>query len=257
MRREWLRIGLAAWLCTFNLLAQDSGLPESAGSPDGPINPGASLEVEEDDFEDFGEIDDQFSDRELALSHQEIRKKFSYGAGLGVGYVAPWQKIGGQFFKLITPKFTHVFNLGSGDFDFNGTSKGKRYEMQLDTLSFYYGFRGFFWDVVPFFIQPMIGLATWKGDLEPSSIDALDDETVKSLTHDIDGTGLVAALNLGIMWTWEKGYYIEYSIFRLSRGVMVTHNLGKASSAAEDIIRERIENVNSWGYANIAIGKLF
>jgi hypothetical protein len=103
----------------------------------------------------------------------------------------------------------------------------------------------------------MIGVATWKGSLAPSSIDALDDDTVKELTHDIDAAGLVAALNLGIMWTWDNGFYIEYSIFRLSRGAMITHNLGKASSNAVDIIRERIENVNSGGYANIAFGKLF
>ncbi|MGE0172394.1 MAG: hypothetical protein AB7T49_06405 [Oligoflexales bacterium] len=216
-------------------------------------------ESAEEEFEDFGEIDQDFSNDELALSHREIREKYKWGVGLGIGHAAPWQDLAVAGMRFSKPTYAHMVFLGKMDTKPTGLAAVRRYELTIHSQSLYYAFRGFFWDVVPFFFQPSIGVVSWNGKLAPTNLlePETEDEELRNLRTNYRAQGIVAGVNIGIMWTWENGIYVEYNLFRIGKSQITSSSLSNDNKTAQSIIEDEIEGLIPSGYANLAIGKLF
>jgi hypothetical protein len=214
-------------------------------------------ESAEEEFDDFGEIDQDFSNEELGLSHREIREKFRYGLGVGLGHAAPWQDLAIVGAKFATPTYAHMVFLGKGDTKPTGLADIRRYELTIHSQSIFYAFRGFFWDVVPFFFQPSIGYAKWSGKLAPTNLLDNDDDELRNLKTNYNAQGIVAGLNIGIMWTWDNGVYVEYNLFRIGKSQISSLSMSNKNDLAQGIVEEEIQGLIPSGYANLGIGKLF
>lgn len=193
----------------------------------------------------------------LELEQFEIQEGFERGVALGLGVIAPWQKIA---VHGLARAGTHRFwtaNLGGGNFDMNGVHDARTYLLTIDTYSLVLGHRWMMARLLPFFVEPMFGYGAWHGRVEPKGSDPATDTVAATLDSSFSASGLMVGAQVGLFWVWENGVFLEYSIFRVGRGLPFNHAYSTRSDASRAAVRENLEHWYAWGFANLTLGWSF
>lgn len=200
---------------------------------------------------------DGLDDDILALEQPEIQESFARGLGIGVGVIAPWQKFALHGLMRSRPREFWTANLGGGTFDITGMHESRTYVVNIDTYSLVTGHRWMVSRFLPFFLEPMLGYASWRGRVEPKGSDPAKDTVAATLDSSFAISGLIVGGQVGIFWMWENGFFLEYSIFRVGRGFPLVRAYSSQSEASRRAVRENIEHWYSWGFANLTLGWSF
>ena len=158
-----------------------------------------------------GDVDDELEQEELSLSHDEIRNRYQYGVALTQGVVLPWQMRGGALYKLEGEYASHLLSTGGGHFSFYDSTTSRRDKTAFDSISLFYSYRVFFTEMMPIFFEGSVGYATWNGTFEAMDL-GLENAGGSEVASAFEASGAVAGINLGFMWPWENGIFVEYSL---------------------------------------------
>jgi hypothetical protein len=152
------------------------------------------------------------SDRESALAYtqKELQTKFQSGAGLNLGRVMPWSELGAAFLGKMGTTITSL-SLGFGDFEYSGNMNQRNYIVSGHTESAYVAARYFVFGFGPLYVEPAFGFVHWNGDVKPRGNDDLEDESASALTSRFDLLGADLDVNLGLMWIFTNGVFLDYN----------------------------------------------
>ena len=205
---------------------------------------------------DVRDVDDELEQEELSLSHDEIRNRYQYGVALTQGVVLPWQMRGGALYKLEGEYASHLLSTGGGHFSFYDSTTSRRDKTAFDSISLFYSYRVFFTEMMPIFFEGSVGYATWNGTFEAMDL-GLENAGGSEVASAFEASGAVTGINLGFMWPWENGIFVEYSLFRIGKSFILEDRYDAFDSIVRKRVQNQIESPLSWGYLNLRLGWLF
>lgn len=219
------------------LLAQSPDAPTSDMSPPEAVIPSPKT----DDAEEVEEekLDEAVRDQDpLAFSQNELQNNFPGGLAFNIGPVMPWSNYG---VSLLWRKinFIQTLSLGAGDYKFSDNYKERNYNVDTDSQSIYYGLRWFFLGFGPIYVEPFFGAVRWSGSIKPNGYDNVNDTLASSLNSRFDITGASLGANLGIMWIFQNGIFLDYNFLNLSgAGFIKTKFTTNTEEAKKNVKKE-------------------
>ncbi|WP_141734992.1 hypothetical protein [Oligoflexus tunisiensis] len=198
------------------------------------------------------------SDRASALAYtqKELQDKFQTGASLDLGRVTPWSELGAAFFGRIGGPISSL-SLGFGDFEYSGNLNQRNYMVSGHAESAYVAARYFVLGFGPLYVEPAIGLVHWNGDVKPRGNDDIDDIAASALTSRFDLLGADIDVNLGIMWLFTNGVFVDYNFLNLSHALLLQESYTVSTSEARKAIRTQIAGPISMSGINLRVGYAF
>lgn len=234
-----------------SLAQTERAVPTYAGDEDSAIDPDAKGEPVTGTATQAAADE---NDEELALTQEELRDEMRYGIAIGSGVSVPWQMYGVSFTYKIAPQWMFSASLGAGRFASQGTSKGRDYEIKVNTQSLVAGARWYPMARAPLFVEPLLGFGLWDGRMKPAGNDEADSSETSRLTAGISASGLVFGGNFGVVWAWSNHVFIEYSIERIGLAMLLRKTITDATDDSKVTVEKGIERPQSWGFANMRVG---
>jgi hypothetical protein len=205
--------------------------------------------------------DSKIEDAELSLTQLEIREKFNFGVGIGVGNSSPWQKLTLAIPYLVNNKLFYDWTFGSGNWKLNGKKSGMDYNVSAIVRTTSLGIRYYFLEMAPVFVEGSLGYVFWRGDISPAGTTEeqanQDQELVKKLNCGFTANGPVVGIKLGFSYTWENGIFIENSLYGYAMSWITSESYTKSSKETRQAVREKLSSPISWGIINFMVGMLF
>ncbi|MES2743783.1 MAG: hypothetical protein V4655_00090 [Bdellovibrionota bacterium] len=189
----------------------------------------------------------------LEFTQKELQGKFPGGIALNVGPVMPWSDYGASFFWS-RYDIVQSLSLGAGNFDFSDNYKERNYLVDTDSQSVYYAARWFFLGFGPLYIEPFAGLARWSGSIKPSGYDDVNDSLSASLNSRFDITGVSVGGNLGIMWLFTNGLFLDYNLFNLSSAAFISKRFTTNTEEAKKNVRKELAGPLTMSNLHLRIG---
>lgn len=214
--------------------------------------------------QDEGQEDEQSaeplseSEKALALEYtqKELQDKFQSGVGLDLGTVMPWSKIGATFFGKMGSQIGSL-SLGFGDFEYSGNLNQRNYLVSGHAESAFVASRFFILGFGPLYVEPAIGLVHWNGDVKPRGNDDLDDIAASALTSRFDLLGADIDVNVGLMWIFTNGIFLDFNFVNLSHALLLKESYTVSTHEARKAIRTQIAGPIAMSGANLRIGYAF
>lgn len=189
---------------------------------------------------------------ELQASGGELRGRDTYGLAVGVGQSAPWQQYTLAASWSWTRDIAVVGQVGGGRFVTLGTRDGTTYEMDSRAKAVTAGARWYMGETVPFFVEGVVGLTIWSGDLNPTS--GRTTEGLR-LDSDFDARGVVGGVTTGLEWRWENRMFVECHLIGMSRAALLAKTAD--NDDALDVVNRELRRAGSWGLLNLRVGVSF
>ena len=137
-------------------------------------------------------------------------------------------------------------SLGGGNFTMTGTNNDLDYEIKADAYSLAVSYRYYFTEFANFYLEPMGSVGYWSGKSGAGGVDA-DDATAQEIyTNKFNTAGVILAGNFGIMWQFSGGFFIDYSILRMSYSIPLYGDY-EQTNKGEEMIQGRIIGPILWG----------
>lgn len=245
----------ALFLITFLLLA--TFLPAFSFAADS-ANPSDKSEVdavdeETENAEPAGLTGRGEEAEALDYTQKEKQQRFTGGLAFNIGPAMPWSAAG---VSLLWPQFGGIgqLSLGAGDFDFSDNYRQRNYLVAVDSQAAFLAHRMFPLGFGPIYVEPFFGLVRWNGSIKPRGFDSTQDQLAASLTSRFDSFGASAGGNLGIMWIFKSGLFLDYNLLSLSWAHMVTEHYSNNTSEARKSIREQIRGPLTMNTLHLRIG---
>ena len=213
----------------------------------------AGLEKSTADSKDFS-VDDGLLD----FDQYEKLSLFEKGLAFSFGRAIPWQKLSFSYYKKMSETGNRflTISVGGGNFDMEGDYEYLDYEINTDSYSIYSSYRYYFTDFANFYVEPQLGAAYWSGTTGAGGVDADKVEAQEMYENTFKTAGLVVAGNLGILWQFDGGFFIDYSILRMSYSVPIYADY-ENDNTGEDVTRSQIIGPHLWGSINLTLGYMF
>gem|GEM_PF-2869503 len=198
------------------------------------------------------------SDRDTALefSQKELQEKFQSGAGLDLGLVMPWSKVGATFLGRLGEPISSL-SLGFGYFEYSGNLDQRNYLVSGNAQASFIATRYFFLGLGPIYVEPIFGVVHWNGAIKPRGNDALTDIAASSLTSRFDIFGVDLGANLGLMWIFTNGVFLDYNFLSLNRAFFIKESYTTNTSDARKSVRSQIAGPISMSSVHLRIGYAF
>jgi hypothetical protein len=198
------------------------------------------------------------SEKELALAYtqKELQTKFQSGAGLNLGRVMPWSELGATFFGKMGTTIGSL-SLGFGDFEYSGNLNQRNYMVSGHAESAYVAARYFPLGFGPLYVEPAFGFVHWNGDVKPRGNDDIEDVLASALTSRFDAIGVDLDVNVGLMWIFTNGVFLDYNFMNLSHALLLKESYTVSTSEARKAIRTQIAGPISMSGINLRIGYAF
>jgi hypothetical protein len=192
----------------------------------------------------------------LDFTQKELQQRFNGGLGVNLGPVMPWAKIGAS---MLWPEYKGIaqLSLGAGGFDFSDNFEGRNYLVQIDSQSAYLGWRNFPLGFGPIYVEPFAGFVRWSGSIKPRGFDAQQDQLASSLTSRFDSFGMSLGGNLGLMWLFKNGYFLDYNLVSLSWAQIFREHYSNNTSASRNSIRKQIRGPLTMSSLHLRFGYSF
>ena len=175
----------------------------------------------------------------LAYTQKELQGRFEGGLALNFGPVMPWSKYGASVFWKGGDIIQSV-SLGGGDFKFSDNYKERNYIVDVDSQSAYYAARWFFLGFGPVYVEPFAGFVRWSGSIKPRGYDNVNDSLASSLNSRFDMNGISLGANLGLMWIFTNGIFVDYNLLSLSSAAFVQKNFTTNTEAAKRNVKKEL-----------------
>ncbi len=198
------------------------------------------------------------SERETALAYtqKELQNKFQSGVGLNLGRVMPWSELGVTFLGKLGQNISGL-SLGFGDFEYSGNLNQRNYMVSGQAESAYVAARYFVFGFGPLYVEPAFGFVHWNGDVKPRGNDDLEDESASSLTSRFDVLGTDLDVNVGLMWIFTNGVFLDYNFLNLSHALLLKESYTVSTSESRKAIRTQIAGPISMSGINLRVGYAF
>ncbi len=201
-------------------------------------------------------LSDSDLDAALEFSQKELQGKFQSGVGLNLGLVMPWSKIGASFLGRLGQPISS-FSLGFGDFEYSGNLDQRNYLVSGNSQASFIAARYFFLGFGPIYVEPLFGVVHWNGAIKPRGNDALTDIAASSLTSRFDILGVDIGANLGLMWIFTNGVFLDYNFLSLNRAFFIKESYTTNTSDARKSVRSQIAGLISMSSVHLRIGYAF
>lgn len=189
----------------------------------------------------------------LEYSQKERQAEFQGGIALNLGPVMPWSEYGGSI--LWTGRgVIQSGSIGGGNFEFSDNYRGRNYKVKVDSQSAYYAARWFFLGFGPLYVEPFAGLVRWSGSIKPSGFDDVSDSLASSLNSRFDMSGASIGANLGVMWIFSNGLFLDYNLFSLSSAAFLTSSFTTNSEEAKKNVRKELAGPLSTSNLQLRVG---
>jgi hypothetical protein len=217
----------------------------------------AAAQIDEQDEEQSAETLSE-SDRESALAYtqKELQTKFQSGVGLNLGRVMPWSELGATFLGKMDSTISSL-SLGFGDFEYSGNLNQRNYMVSGHAESAYVAARYFVFGFGPVYVEPAFGFVHWNGDVKPRGNDDLEDVAASALTSRFDLLGVDADVNVGLMWIFTNGVFVDYNFLNLSHALLLKESYTVSTHEARKAIRTQIAGPISMSGINLRVGYAF
>ncbi|MBC7661221.1 MAG: hypothetical protein H7249_16105 [Chitinophagaceae bacterium] len=172
----------------------------------------------------------------LEYSQKERQAQFNGGIALNIGPVMPWSKYGAS---ILWKQWDVIqtFSLGAGNFDYSNNYRERNYLVKTNAQSAYYAARWFVLGFGPLYLEPFAGLARWGGSIRPRGYDDINDTLTSSLNSRFDITGISMGGNIGLMWIFSNGLFLDYNIFNISGSTFLQKSFTNNSSEARKNVK--------------------
>ena len=208
-----------------------------------------------------------FSDDEpiLDLDQYEKRALFSNGVSLSIGRAIPWQKLSLSYYKKMSENGNHLvkFSLGGGDFLMKGTYRDLEYKIDSRSYSVLSSYRYYFTEFANFYLEPMGAISYWSGKTDAGGADAHNEQAQLIFNNKFTTAGFVVGGNFGILWQFSTGFFIDYSILRMSYSIPVygDYENTNAGEGSHSIANHRsaslgVNKFNSWVHVLVCLALL-
>ena len=232
------------------LSAQTSSDEPDFRGPDPEVAVPLSSEAADDDDNLRLELSDLDP---LEYSQNERQAKFSGGMALNIGPVIPWSESGASFFWS-RYSLIQSLTLGVGDFEFSDNYRDRNYRVKTDTQILYYATRWFFLGFGPLYVEPFAGFVRWSGSIKPSGYDNVNDTLASALDSRFDINGLSLGTNLGLMWIFDTGIFVDYNLFNISSAAFVSRRFTTNTDAAKKSVRKELVGPSTMSNFHLRIG---
>jgi hypothetical protein len=253
-------------------LGSSSGLASSASPM--PSAPEASDLDEVDDLADDddilprsaqGEKDvearvariNKLQEKELRLSHDEIRAKHTYVGALALGSSKPWQAYDVELGYVVKPDRVASLFAGGGPQRFEGVVSEKSYDMKVDARTFGLTGRYFFHKIEGMSVEAVLGYAQWDGSVSPHGSDDSIDDASEKLSSSFHATGYFGGLSAALSWLWESGFYLEWTLVGITSGKVQTLDFTRDSDLVDKAVRRDLQRASFYGLNNLKLGMHF
>lgn len=198
------------------------------------------------------------SDRESALAYtqKELQTKFQSGVGLNLGRVMPWSELGATFLGKMDSTISSL-SLGFGDFEYSGNLNQRNYMVSGHAESAYVAARYFVFGFGPIYVEPALGFVHWNGDVKPRGNDDLEDVAASALTSRFDLLGMDVDVNVGLMWIFTNGVFVDFNFLNLSHALLLKESYTVSTHEARKAIRTQIAGPISMSGINLRVGYAF
>jgi hypothetical protein len=243
---------LGSLFFSLNLLAQDSEVKKADNhSPDIATPPTTTPLPIDSDSE---VLDDAQADLDpLEYTQKELQGKFTGGFALNLGPVMPWADYGASIFWS-RYGIVQSLSLGAGDFEFSDNYKERNYQVEVDSQSMYYAARWFFLGFGPLYIEPFAGFVRWSGSIKPNGFDDTNDTLSASLNSRFDITGVSLGANLGLMWIFTNGIFLDYNLFNLSSAAFTSKRFTTNTAEAKKNVKKALEGPLTMSNLQLRVG---
>lgn len=230
------------------LLAETpSGIPSASGGPPEAPNsavthkaaPNHRANQDDQPVDDLALENGEVGGDPLEYSQKERQQQFEGGLALSLGPVMPWSEYGASVFWRKADIIQNL-SLGGGNFEFSDNYRDRNYIVKVDSQSAYYAARWFVLGFGPLYLEPFVGLVRWSGSIRPRGFDKLSDSLASSLNSRFDITGVSTGGNLGLMWIFSKGVYLDYNFLSLSGAAFVQRSFTTNTSEARNNVRREL-----------------
>ena len=204
--------------------------------------------------EKFEFIDDGLLD----LEQYEKLSLFDHGVAVSLGRAIPWQKLSLSYYQKKSAAGDRflTFSLGGGSFTMEGEYEDLSYKVETDAYNVFGSYRYYFTEFSNFYLEPKIGIAYWTGETKASGIDHDKAEAIAMFDNKFTTAGVITAGNFGILWLFSNGFFIDYSILRMSLTVPLYADF-KNDNDGESVTQAQIIGPHLWGSANLTLGYMF
>ncbi|MEZ4743107.1 MAG: hypothetical protein R3B45_11795 [Bdellovibrionota bacterium] len=196
------------------------------------------------------------------MSQEELRQSFGdeerMGLALGLGATRPWLFSSLSRYWVNHAEYFWELTVGLGKHRISGQKDHRHLEMVVDSRAIDVGYYRFFSLDLPITYNLGFGLASWKGEVNPSGV-TLDeqDPAGDALRSGYAASGIYLFLGIGLNFFWENGFYLQYTVVGLGKSKVFEHSLTQKTSSAEPIILKNLETGQSYGFTNVKLGWMF
>ena len=219
-----------------------------------------SLTIPSDLFAEKKPEPPSFSEDESILELDQYEKLaiFSHGISLSIGRAIPWQKLSLSYYKKLSEIGNHYarFSFGGGDFMMKGNYKDYDYKIDSRTYSLMASYRYYFTEFANFYLEPMVAFSYWQGTTGAGGVDADNAAAQDLFTNKFNTAGFVLGGNFGILWQFKNGFFIDYSILRMSYSIPLYGDY-ESSNPGEEVTQAQIIGPHLWGSVNFTAGYMF
>lgn len=226
----------------FTLMACPSLAQENSSSDDSKDDEQSSERLTESDRDDA-----------LDFSQKELQGRFQTGAGVDLGLVMPWSKIGASYLGKIGSQIASL-SLGFGSYEFSGNLDRRNYKVSGDTQAAYVASRYFVMGFGPIYLEPIVGLVHWNGEVKPRGADDIADSPASSLSSRYDLYGVEVGANLGLMWIFSNGIFLDYNFMNLSKAILLKETYTTSTEDARKATRAQVAGPVSMNSVNLRVG---
>jgi hypothetical protein len=212
----------------------------------------------EQGFGDSGDDKEEHDEEDLSLSFAEMRDRVNAGVSLDLGSTRLRELIAFSFIFKYSADWMITGNIGSGRWVMDGEQGKKTYRLRSDAKDLGVGLRYYFTEISGFYLESNLTYLLWKGRIEPTGTNEVEEETVKSkLDSSFSNSGPALGLKLGWTTAWENGFYIDYCLFGAAKPWIVSEDYTENTAESKRAVRKELQSPQIWGLINIGMGYLF
>lgn len=222
------------------------------GQHDLYAHPGAELEGEEAD-QPLEEWEESERAAALAFTQTELQQSFQQGLALSFGRAVPLADFGIVMIGKGIDRLSS-FGLYTGSYEISGNLERRNYILTGKSASVSVGTRFFPLGFGPIFLEPFFGLRRWDGEVRPRGEDASDSQTASSLSSRYEIFGIDLGAQLGLMWIYKSGFFLEGNLLSMSRAFFIRETYTTNTEDARRAVRDQLGSMQSLSSLNFKLG---